>query len=204
MQTTLLADWAVTDPVTIAIPGARYVAEAIEPSLAGALVAAIDGQPWTGVWQRRTQHYGSAYLAGQAGSPMPDWLRSLGALSVQRGWLPQRPEQAGINEYLPGQGIARHIDRPDGGPIIVIISLLSPVVMDFAPLASQPTQHALLEPRSAVILQGEARHCWLHGIAKRRSDRWQGVRIPRARRLSISLRLGRVDQLKAHDERGVV
>jgi alkylated DNA repair dioxygenase AlkB len=47
----------------------------------------------------------------------------------------------------------------------------------------------VLEPRSLLILSNEARYEWQHGIAARKSDRWQGKVIPRARRLSVTFRL---------------
>ena len=38
-------------------------------------------------------------------------------------------------------------------------------------------------------MSDEARYQWQHGIARRKSDRWQGAVIPRSRRLSVTLRL---------------
>lgn len=50
-------------------------------------------------------------------------------------------------------------------------------------------QHSLLlEPRSLLVLSDEARYQWQHGIARRKNDRWHGVVIPLARRLSITFR----------------
>ena len=44
----------------------------------------------------------------------------------------QRPfEQAIVNEYEPGQGIAPHIDRDCFGPVVATVSLGSAVNMDF-------------------------------------------------------------------------
>jgi alkylated DNA repair dioxygenase AlkB len=44
------------------------------------------------------------------------------------------------------------------------------------------------QPRSLWILGGQARSSWLHGIAPRRSDTVGGLKRPRERRISITLR----------------
>ena len=45
-----------------------------------------------------------------------------------------------------------------------------------------------LEPRSLVVLYSDARSKWQHGIAKRKSDTWNGQEIERQRRVSITFR----------------
>ncbi|WP_420445838.1 alpha-ketoglutarate-dependent dioxygenase AlkB [Candidatus Poriferisodalis sp.] len=45
-----------------------------------------------------------------------------------------------------------------------------------------------LEPRSLVLMHGDARSAWRHGIAKRRADDWNGQKIKRQRRVSITFR----------------
>ena len=46
----------------------------------------------------------------------------------------------------------------------------------------------LLEPRSLLVLRGEARYQWTHGIAKHQQDTINGTAIARARRLSVTFR----------------
>ena len=46
----------------------------------------------------------------------------------------------------------------------------------------------LLEPQSVLILRGEARYIWTHGIAKRQTDRYAEMLLKRERRLSITFR----------------
>jgi hypothetical protein len=79
--------------------------------------------------------------------------------------------QAILNRYHPGEGIKPHIDLPnrfaDG---IIIVSLGSGIVMDFAHEAKKQSFSAWLPPRSIVVLEGEARWQWTHGIANRKSD----------------------------------
>jgi alkylated DNA repair dioxygenase AlkB len=94
-----------------------------------------------------------------------------------------------VNEYEPGQGIALHRDYDPFDRTIVSLSLLAPAVMDFSHAADGRRESLLLEPRSLLILRDEARYDWQHGIARRKTDRWQGERIPRSRRLSVTFRL---------------
>jgi hypothetical protein len=46
----------------------------------------------------------------------------------------------------------------------------------------------LLEPGDVLAMHGEARYRWTHAIEATTEDRWQGRRIPRGMRASITLR----------------
>ena len=128
--------------------------------------------------------------------PLPEWLTQLSnlvreAASEEAKQLldPDQPfEQAIINEYLPGQGIAPHIDRDCFGPIVATVSLGSAVNMDFYRDSTGNEYVQRLEPRSLVLLYGDARSKWRHGIAKRHSDTWNGLKTKRQRRVSITFR----------------
>jgi alkylated DNA repair dioxygenase AlkB len=98
-----------------------------------------------------------------------------------------------VNEYLPGQGIAPHIDKPDAfGDEIVSLSLGSAVGMEFS--RGDTKIVGLLDRCSLLIMKGDARQLWKHGIAKRKSDiatDWQRrrpVSVERKRRVSITFR----------------
>lgn len=157
-----------------------------------ALLAAIDAEPWSHEYDRRRQHYGSRYDASQLGARrgLPAWLLPLAARVVERGLLPRLPDGCLINEYLPGQGIAPHLDRPGAGPAVVSVSLGSACTLDLVHAEHPEQRHELrLEPKSALLLRGEARTRWLHGIARRKSDVVGGVRVARGRRVSVTLRM---------------
>ena len=66
-----------------------------------------------------------------------------------------------------------HIDRQCFGDTVATVSLGDTWQMDFRPLGAErsATEHMALAPGSALILAGDARHRWLHGIAKRRRER---------------------------------
>lgn len=82
-----------------------------------------------------------------------------------------RARQAILNRYNPGEGIKAHIDLvkrfADG---IIVVSLGSGIVMDFAHDAKGLAFSTWLPPRSVVILEGEARWEWTHGITARPAD----------------------------------
>jgi alkylated DNA repair dioxygenase AlkB len=177
------------------IEGLYYRAEYISVTEEQALIAHADAQPWSLELQRRRQWYGWSYddtPLGQGGEyppqPLPDWLKPLAARLHQEGWFPDVPDRALINEYFPGQGIGAHKDR-DAERIqtVAIISLGGAVMMDFTRLG-HATRSCYLQPRSLVVMRGEARHHWLHGIAGRKSDRVGGLVMPRTRRLSLTFR----------------
>ena len=46
----------------------------------------------------------------------------------------------------------------------------------------------LLEPRSLVVMQGDARYTWKHAILPRKRDEVDGQVIARRRRLSLTFR----------------
>ena len=186
-QTTLLSDWFDAAPLP-PIPGLRYLPAYIDAALERELIARVDAMPWSTDWRRRVQVYGLGYGDDVPPPPLPDWLVALGRRVARDGLIERDPENAVINEYVPGVGIAAHRDYAPFGPTIVGISLGAPCVMDF--LAPEPgTRHALvLEPRSALVLGGEARSSWKHGIAARRSDLIAGTRVARERRLSVTFR----------------
>ncbi|KAG8725443.1 hypothetical protein FRC09_019171 [Ceratobasidium sp. 395] len=79
--------------------------------------------------------------------------------------------QAILNRYNPGEGIKAHIDLPnrfaDG---IIVVSLGSGIAMDFAHEGRKEAFTVWLPPRSVVVLEGEARWEWTHGIAARMLD----------------------------------
>ena len=69
-----------------------------------------------------------------------------------------------------------HIDRQCFGDTVATVSLGDTWQMDFRPLGAErsATEHMALAPGSALILASDARHRWLHGIAKRRRERLEG------------------------------
>jgi len=178
------------------VQGLHYVPDFLNAEEERKLLTAINASPWLTDIKRRVQHYGYKYdykarsidysmLLG----PLPDWAAGLGKRLYEGGFIDRVPDQLIINEYLPGQGIANHVDcEPCFGETIISISLCSACVMDFISLRTKEKLELILEPRSLVIVSGEARHKWTHGIASRRTDYFCGVKFDRSLRISMTFR----------------
>jgi alkylated DNA repair dioxygenase AlkB len=178
------------------IPGLALYPDFISHAEEGDLLGILDAQAWRGDLQRRVQHYGYRYdyKARQVTpdlylGPLPSWLQDLAERLAHSGFFSDLPDQVIVNEYLPGQGIAPHIDCvPCFGGVIASLSLGSDVVMDFGrPEGSEKISHHL-PARSLVVMTGPARYHWQHGIAKRKTDVVNGQKIPRQRRVSLTFR----------------
>lgn len=182
-----IADGDVTVP---RISGLVYYPQYIDPKHESDLVTAIDAEPWDTTWKRRRQPYGATYgKQNESRREIPAWASFLVDRLYAEGISEQPFDQMLVNEYFPGQGIALHKDYEPFDRTVVSLSLLSACVMDFRHATNGQQDSILLEPRSLLVLSGEARYEWQHGIATRKSDRWQGTLIRRSRRLSVTFRL---------------
>lgn len=89
---------------------------------------------------------------------------------LSAGLVKYYPDQLTVNHYLPGQGIPSHVDTTyafeDG---IICLSLGSQVLMEFKHPDGRHLS-VVLPPRSVMILSGESRYIWSHGIIPRKSD----------------------------------
>lgn len=180
--------------VPIEIPGLTYFSDFLSREEEVRLLKHIDASPWLGDLRRRVQHYGYKYDykarkidRSMALGDLPAWTDGLQQRLVETGLFSGGFDQLIVNEYQPGQGIAAHVDcEPCFLDGIVSISLGSSVVMDF----SQPGKKVpvVLSGRSAVILNEASRYEWKHGIAGRKSDVIEGIRVPRNRRVSLTFR----------------
>ncbi len=197
-QLALIEEEVATAPL-----GLEYHPDFLGASEEDRLLAYIDDSEWLTDLSRRVVHFGYKYdytnrkLDDTARiGPLPEWLTQLSRKVCQaaseeaKQFLDAlRPfEQAIINEYLPGQGIAPHIDRDCFGPIVATVSLGSAVNMDFCRDSTGDEYVQRLVPRSLVLLYGDARFKWRHGIAKRHYDMWNGHKTKRHRRVSITFR----------------
>ena len=179
-----------------AIRGLQYIEDYITESQHNWLLTEIEKYKWLNDLKRRVQHYGFKYnyKARKVDMDMhigelPEWLNRLSEKLYKDGYMPEIADQVIVNEYLPGQGISSHIDcEPCFKDTIVSLSLASGCVMDFTNKSDKTKIPVWLGPRSLVVLNGEARYEWLHGIAARKWDEWDGHRYERKRRVSLTFR----------------
>ena len=172
------------------IDGFSYYKEFIRSDDEGRLLKHADSHPWNTTWKRRIQQYGLSYGTSRRESlgDIPDWLSWLCIRLRDERIFSETPNQVIINEYLPGQGIAPHVDyRSNYGNTVASLSLGSPIVMDFRGGENKKVSY-LLEPRSLFVLSGPARFNWKHGIAPRKTDHLLGAVVTRGRRLSCTFR----------------
>jgi alkylated DNA repair dioxygenase AlkB len=176
-----------------AVAGLVYRPAFLDATRETALLTAVDARPWLADLKRRVQHYGYKYdykaraiATSMFVGPLPDFAVELAGQLVQEGLLLDAPDQLIVNEYAPGQGISAHIDcEPCFKERIVTVSLGSAAEMEFRSQdEARPRVHLLLEPRSALLISGEARYHWTHAIRGRKSDHGR----PRTRRVSLTFR----------------
>jgi alkylated DNA repair dioxygenase AlkB len=184
------------DTKPVDVPGMSLLPEFITEAEERELLSVIDQQPWLADLQRRVQHYGYRYdyttrqvTADLYLGVLPDWLQPLAMRLHYERLFATPPDQVIVNEYQPGQGIAAHVDCvPCFGDTIASLSLGSDYLMDFTHSQTAQKTSLFLPPRSLLMLQGDARYHWQHGIAKRKSDVVDGLKVQRGRRMSLTFR----------------
>lgn len=178
------------------IKGLIYIPEYITQEEHGILWKSVNSEKWLDDLKRRVQHYGYKYnyksrfidYSMKIGD-LPNWVLPMAKRLKDEKYMQNIPDQLIINEYLAGQGIAAHIDcEPCFDNTIISLSLGSKCVMNFINKYSKEKIDVLLEPRSLVILQGEARYNWTHGISGKKSDVFKNQKYERQTRISLTFR----------------
>jgi alkylated DNA repair dioxygenase AlkB len=156
----------------------------------------INKSSWLSDIKRRVQHYGWKYDykarridESMFLNNMPDWASKLSHRLHALGHIRDLPDQLIVNEYLPGQGIANHVDcKPCFSDTVISISLGSNCVMDFINLDTKEKIAIVLYPRSLVVIKGDSRYKWSHGISSRKVDLIEGRPFERTKRISLTFR----------------
>ena len=175
--------------------GAIYIENFIISEEQSHLEVCLDKREWSNALKRRVQHIGYIYdyktrKIDQSHSigKIPYFLKSYANKLAEDQSLLKTPDQIIANEYLPGQGISRHLDcEPCFEETIASLSLLSSCEMIFRSRDGQK-KSIVLQPRSLLILTGESRYFWTHEIPARKSDIVNGDKQQRSRRISLTFR----------------
>nr|XP_043610582.1 alpha-ketoglutarate-dependent dioxygenase alkB homolog 6 [Erigeron canadensis] len=175
------------------VPTVFYIPDFISDSHQKQLLNHIYTAPvskWKSLKNRRLQNWGGiVHEKGLLPQDLPPWLTNVTEkISNQSSLFPSAINHVLINEYLPNQGIMPHQDGPAYFPVVAILSLGSPVVMDFTPHPSlagctsntenrgiiEGTDHVTspnhdpfsiaLMPRSLLIFKDMVYTDYLHGI----------------------------------------
>ncbi|KAK0491593.1 hypothetical protein IW261DRAFT_97844 [Armillaria novae-zelandiae] len=97
--------------------------------------------------------------------------------------VPTRARQAIINRYDPGEGITAHVDLLKRfGDGIVGVSFGSGCVMQFASGSEDEAYGVYLPEGSIIVMSGDARYKWTHGIERKTMDYVQSPDTPSAGR----------------------
>ncbi|WP_286130410.1 alpha-ketoglutarate-dependent dioxygenase AlkB [Solirubrum puertoriconensis] len=185
------------EPLSTELPqGARYMADYLTVKEELKLLSLIDAAPWLNDLKRRVQHYGYRYDYRSRNidysmflGPLPAWAAYFAVELCKDGLMPTIADQVIVNEYLPGQGIAPHIDcTPCFEDAIVSISLGSSCIMNLINAAGTEQIDVPLAPRSVISLTEDSRYKWKHGIKSVKSDLIDNVRVERGRRVSLTFR----------------
>ncbi|KAF5748857.1 alpha-ketoglutarate-dependent dioxygenase alkB 6 [Tripterygium wilfordii] len=90
---------------------------------------------WKSLKNRRLQNWGGVvHEKGLLPQELPSWLTKITRRIYEESELfPSAINHVLINEYHPNQGIMPHQDGPAYFPVVAILSLGSPAVMDFTP-----------------------------------------------------------------------
>ena len=187
----------LAEPICSTLPsGAHYVANFISEKEEIRLLTLIDSSNWITDLKRRVQHYGYRYDYRTRNidysmflGKLPRWAEYFAQELYLCKLMPTVADQVIVNEYLPGQGIAPHIDcTPCFEDSIVSISLGSSCVMNLIRPSDGMQVDIALANKSVLSLCDEARYKWQHGIKPIKSDVINDVRVPRSRRVSLTFR----------------
>ncbi|KAL4086997.1 hypothetical protein PRIC1_014055 [Phytophthora ramorum] len=190
------------DPPGLRVPGLRFEAEFITKEQEAACVAFFErenGAHWANtIRARQVQHFGYEFNYDTRRcdpdepmkEPIPEVLQPIMEKIAQSGIMDgDTPDQITINEYLPGQGIAFHLDTHSAfTTTIASLSICSEVVMDFRHPDGVRYEGVLLPARSLAVMSGASRYKWEHAIVPRTFDVIDGKQVNRQRRVSITFR----------------
>lgn len=178
------------------INGLTYISNFITEDEQSSLIKTIDDQTWLLDLKRRTQHYGYKYDYTKKQiddsmyvGPIPSWLEPYSTKLVEQKLFKELPDQVIINEYIPGQGISRHIDCTTCfNATIASLSLNSTCAMEFEQYKTGKKGTMMLAPLSLLVLSDEARYDWMHSIPARKEDKYGDEIFVRSRRISLTFR----------------
>ncbi|XP_069496773.1 alkylated DNA repair protein alkB homolog 8 isoform X2 [Ambystoma mexicanum] len=142
---------------------------------------------------RRVKHYGFEFRYDNNNvdkdKPLPGGFPEICSTVLDKvlaqGLLQFRPDQLTVNQYEPGQGIPPHIDThsafEDG---LASLSLGAQIVMDFKHPDGRIAA-VMLPRRSLLVMTGESRYLWSHGITPRKFDLVQVSEGPKSGTISV-------------------
>ena len=153
-------------------PGLTIIEDFISEQEEHVLISLCNFSQISGMKHRQVRHFGYEFRYDinnvDKDKPLPEKIPNECNSLLERLPISFHPDQLTVNHYNPGQGIPPHIDTHSAfeDPILSL-SLNSAVVMEFK---NKETVCVLLPRRSLLIMSGESRYAWTHGIIPRKYD----------------------------------
>lgn len=188
-------------PIILPVPGLRLIKNFITEAEETFLWQEVNKLPWNTDIKRRHQVHGYRYDPQTKSQlirveELPICFSTICDKIMEEKLMAERPDSCVVNEYEPGQGIHPHIDSTIFGDEVINVSLGSDIVIDFYDPQEQK-KSVLLPRRSALVVEGDSRYKWKHGIALRKTDKLDGgMVLKRNKRISLTFRTARKELLK--------
>uniref|UniRef100_A0A3B5ASM3 tRNA (carboxymethyluridine(34)-5-O)-methyltransferase n=1 Tax=Stegastes partitus TaxID=144197 RepID=A0A3B5ASM3_9TELE len=183
---TLYLSYVESEEASVPLPeGLILVEDFVSPEEEAALLTAID---WSStndditaqkaLKHRRVKHYGFEFRYDNNNvdkdKPLPAGLpeQCLPLLDrcIRNGHISIMPDQLTVNQYESGQGIPPHVDTHSAfEDTILSLSLGAKIVMEFRH-PDGGVVAVVLPGRSLLVMKGESRYLWTHGITPRKFD----------------------------------
>lgn len=152
-------------------PGVTLIADFISADEERELLAHVEaGIPGGRSTRRPTkqrnivQRWGSdkPYYNDVLSPVIPEHFQFLLDRLVEQNHVDGPPDSVTLNQYLKNQAISAHIDKPDAGKVITVLSLVSPATLVFR--LQQKSFSVELPARSLVQMRDDIRYNWTHEI----------------------------------------
>jgi len=207
------------------LPSLFYIPNFLTAEEGNAILRRVEKMPessWANLKRRRLQnHGGTPHPDGMIPCQVPQFIRAVMGALVEAGVFQEegRPNHVLLNEYQRGQGIAPHQDGPLYLPIVAILSLDGPSLLQFwsslrATKSGEAAASVLCLSNSLLVFKDEAYESHWHGIVEREADVVEGHTcnlqllgdefyvgkvVERGRRISLTVR--KVLKIKDSEER---
>lgn len=179
------------------ISGLHIISDFLTNNEEKTYISLLDYMEWDCSLSRRVIHFGYLYNyhnlnTNQKVHDIPDWLFELFnkcSETIKIDDFDKSNLMIIVNEYLPGQGIAPHIDNPKlFGEWIFCIVLNHGCNMIFN--KNNDTHCIYIKNKTLYCMTGDARYKYKHSIDKRIKDIIEETNeiVPRQRRISITFR----------------
>ncbi|XP_020564040.1 alkylated DNA repair protein alkB homolog 8 isoform X2 [Oryzias latipes] len=161
--------------------GLALVEHFVSPEEEAQLLNVIDWSPTQAqksLKHRRVKHYGFEFRYDinnvdkdkPLAAGLPDECVPILQRCVEQGHTNVLPDQLTVNQYESGQGIPPHVDTHSAfEDTILSLSLGAKTVMEFRHPDGRVAAVVLPE-RSLLVMKGESRYLWSHGITPRKVD----------------------------------